>query len=680
MTDEASLLAPWTAPFGLPPYGSFAPEDFRPAFEQALAAHRAELEAIAGDPAPPDFANTVAALERSGRGLRRVAALFFNLCGTDTNATLQAIERELAPVLARHWNDLYQDPRLFARLDTVRTQAAPPEGSEAARVLERYHTAFVRSGAHLDEAARQRLAAIAGRLATLGTSFAQNLLADEQAYTLVLDGEADLAGLPDFVRAAAASAAEARGLEGRHVVTLARSSIEPFLVFSSRRDLRETAYRAWLARGENGGATDNRAIIKETIALRAERARLLGFDTFAHYRLADSMAKTPEAALDLLHTVWPRARRKAEADAAALQAMIAAEGGNFDLAAWDWRHYAEKRRQAEFAIPPGAVEPYLQLDRLIEAAFTTANRLFGITFEEQKGLELYHPDVRAWDVRDRDGRHLGLFLGDYFARPAKRSGAWMSGLRGQEKLGGDIRPIIVNVMNFSKPAKGAPALLGFDDARTLFHEFGHALHGLLSDVTYPLLAGTHVDRDFVEFPSQLLEHWLEEPAILAEFARHHATGEPMPEDLASRLAAARNFDQGFATLEYAACAIIDLELHLLAEAEGLDIGAFEQERLTALGMPAAIAMRHRPPQFAHVFSGGGYAAGYYSYLWSEVLDADGFEAFREAGDAFDPEVARRLREFVLAAGNRMDPVEAYRAFRGRDPEAQALLVKRGLAA
>ena len=682
---ETPLLAPWTAPFGLPPYGRFTAEDFRPAFEAALARHRAELSAIVDDPATPDFANTVAALERSGHDLRRVSAVFFNLCGTDTTPALQAIERELAPLLARHWNAIHQDPRLFARIDAIRTTAAPTPGNpgslgrEEARVLERYHTAFVRAGAHLDESARIRLAAIAERLATLGTRFAQNLLADEQAFTLVLDGEADLAGLPDFVRAAAASAAAARGLEGKHVVTLARSSIEPFLVFGARRDLREAAFRAWIGRGEKGGETDNRTIIEETIALRAERARLLGYPTFAHYRLADSMAKTPEAALELLHTVWPRALAKAEADASALQALIAAEGGNFDLAAWDWRHYAEKRRQAELAIPPGAVEPYLQLDRLIEAAFATASRLFGITFEERHGLELWHPDVRAWEVRDRDGRHLGLFLGDYFARAGKRSGAWMSGLRGQQKLLADIRPIVVNVMSFSKPAAGAPALLGFDDARTLFHEFGHALHGLLSDVTYPLLAGTNVDRDFVEFPSQLLEHWLEEPAILAEFARHHRTGEPMPEDLRERLIAARNFDQGFATLEYAASAILDLELHLLEDAETLDIGAFERERLASLGMPEAIAMRHRPPHFAHVFSGGGYASGYYSYLWSEVLDADGFEAFREAGDPFDPAVAGRLRELVLAAGNRMDPAEAYRAFRGRDPEVRALLVKRGLA-
>lgn len=680
MTAASPLLADWTAPFGLPPYGRFEPEDFRPAFEAALAGHRAELEAIATDPATPDFANTVAALERSGHDLRRVGAVFFNLCGTDTDATLQAIERELAPVLARHWSDLYQDPRLFARLAALQEAGGGALGAEEARVLERYTTAFVRSGAHLNEEARQRLAAIAERLATLGTSFAQNLLADEQAYTLVLEGEADLAGLPDFVRAAAASAAAARGLEGRHVVTLARSSIEPFLVFGARRDLREAAFKAWIARGENGGETDNRAIIKETITLRAERARLLGFPSFAHYRLADSMARTPDAALALLNDVWPRALARAKADEAALQALIAKEGGNFDLAAWDWRHYAEKRRQAELAIPPGAVEPYLQLDRLIEAAFETAKRLFGITFEERHGLELWHPDVRAWEVRDRDGRHLGLFLGDYFARPAKRSGAWMSGLRGQEKLRGDIRPIVLNVMNFSKPAPGATALLGFDDAHTLFHEFGHALHGLLSDVTYPLLAGTNVDRDFVEFPSQLLEHWLEEPAILQAFARHHQTGEPMPDELRQQLAAARNFDQGFATLEYTACAILDLELHLLKDAEKLDIGAFEQEHLAALDMPEAIVMRHRPPHFAHVFSGGGYASGYYSYLWSEVLDADGFEAFREAGDPFDPKMAKRLREHVLAAGNRTDPAEAYRAFRGRDPEVRALLVKRGLAA
>jgi peptidyl-dipeptidase Dcp len=463
------------------------------------------------------------------------------------------------------------------------------------------------------------------------------------------------------------------------VITLARSSVEPFLTFSARRDLREQAFRAWTRRGESGGETDNREIIKETIALRAERARLLGHPSFAHYRLADSMARTPEAALELLHSVWGPARERALADAAELAEIGQAEGLNAPLAPWDWRYLAEKRRQARFAIAPGEVEPYLPLDGMIEAAFETARRLFGIDVSERPDLELYQSDVRAWEVTDRSGRHLGLFLGDYFARAGKRSGAWMSGFRGQEKLAGEIRPIIVNVMNFSKPAAGRPALLGFDDARTLFHEFGHALHGLLSDVTYPYLAGTSVDRDFVEFPSQLFEHWLEQPAILERFARHHATAEPMPQALVERLRAARNADQGFATVEYTACALVDLDLHLLEDTETLDIGAFERASLARIGMPDAIVMRHRPAHFAHLFSGGGYASGYYSYMWSEVLDADGFLAFEEAGDPFDPALARRLHDHVYAAGNREDPVQAYRAFRGRDPSPDALLRKRGFA-
>ncbi len=673
------LLAEWATPFGLPPFRSIAPEHFRPAFERALDAHRGELEAIATAPLPPSFADTIDALELSGEALRRVASTFFNLAGTDTTPELQAIEREIAPVLARHHNAIYQDARLFARIQAlVDSRAALDLSAEQARVLERYHTAFWRNGAGLDEASRARLGAIAERLATLGTSFAQNLLADEQAFTLVLDGEADLAGLPAFVRAAAASAASARGLEGRHVITLARSSIEPFLTFSSRRDLRQTAFEAWIARGENGGAFDNRAIIQETVALRAERARLLGYPSFAHYRLADSMAKTPEAALDLLQSVWAPARARAMADAAELQAIAQEEGLNAPIRAWDWRYLAEQRRAARFAIPPGEVEPYLPLDSMIEAAFHVAGRLFGLAFEERPDLELYHPDVRAWAVSDQSGRHVGLFLGDYFARESKRSGAWMSAYRGQQKLRGDIRPIITNVMNFSKPAPGAPALLGFDDARTLFHEFGHALHGLLSDVTYPYLAGTSVDRDFVELPSQLFEHWLEQPEVLKRFARHHATGEPIPDDLIERLKAARNADQGFATIEYTACALVDLELHLLSEPEALDITAFEAAALDRLGMPDAIVMRHRPPHFAHLFSGGGYASGYYSYMWAEVLDADGFAAFEAAGDPFDPALAGRLLKHVYAAGNLEDPAVAYRAFRGRDPSPGALLAKRGL--
>ena len=673
------LLADWTTPFGLPPFAAIAPDHFRPAFEAALAAHRAELEAIAGASTPPSFADTIDALELSGAVLRRVSATFFNLAGTDSTPELQAIERDIAPVLARHQNAIYQDARLFARVRALVDSSADLDlSAEQARVLERYHTAFVRNGAALDEASRTRLGAIAERLATLGTRFAQNLLADEQAWTLVLDGAADLAGLPAFVCDAAASAAASRGLDGKHVITLARSSIEPFLTFSTRRDLRQAAFEAWIARGENGGATDNRAVIQETVALRAERARLLGFPSFAHYRLADSMAKTPDAALGLLHSVWQPARARAMADAAELQAIAQAGGLNEPIRAWDWRYLAEQRRAARFAIRPGEVEPYLPLEGMIEAAFYTAERLFGLAFVERPDLELQHPDVRAWEVSDRDGRHVGLFLGDYFARASKRSGAWMSAYRSQQKLAADIRPIVTNVMNFSKPAPGAPALLGFDDARTLFHEFGHALHGLLSDVTYPYLAGTSVDRDFVELPSQLFEHWLEEPAVLERFARHHATGEPIPASLIDRLKAARRADQGFATVEYTACALVDLDLHLSAETADLDITAFETERLARLGMPEAIVMRHRPPHFAHLFSGGGYASGYYSYMWAEVLDADGFAAFAEAGDPFDPTLAGRLQEHVFAAGNRLDPTLAYRAFRGRDPSPEALLAKRGM--
>jgi peptidyl-dipeptidase Dcp len=503
------------------------------------------------------------------------------------------------------------------------------------------------------------------------------VLADEKAYALILE-EGDLSGLPDFARAAARAAAEERGHSGKYAITLARSSCEGLLQFSARRDLREKVFQAWVRRGENGGATDNRALIAEMVALRAERAKLLGFDSFADYRLDDMMAKTPAAARKLLDDVWTRARAKAGAERDALQKMVADEGGNFPLAPHDWRYYAEKRRKAEFNLDEAEIKPYFQLDKMIEAAFDTARRLFGLTFTAVD-VPLYHPDARAFEVKDADGRHVGLFIGDYYARASKHSGAWMTSLRDQEKLSGDVRPIILNVCNFSKPAAGEPALLSFDDARTLFHEFGHGLHGLLSNVTYPLLAGTSVPSDFVELPSQLYEHWLEVPEILHTYARHAGTGEPMPQALLDRLLATRTYGQGFATVEYTACALLDLELHARRELGALDVGAFERERLAALGMPAEIVMRHRLPHFQHLFSGGGYAAGYYSYLWSEVLDADAFEAFAETGDPFNPAVARRLRDFIYGAGNLRDPGEAYKAFRGRLPAVDALLKKRGLA-
>jgi peptidyl-dipeptidase Dcp len=672
------LLTDWTGPFGLPPLPAIKPEHFRPAFDRALAAHRAEIDAIAANPAAPSFGNSIEALERSGHDLDRVSNVFFVMAGADTSDAIEAVERDVSPLLARHSNALYLDRALYARIaELYRQREALGLNAEQARVLDRYHTRFVRAGGALDKPAQDRLATINERLASVGTQFGQNVLADEKAYALVLE-EGDLAGLPDFARAAARAAAEERGHPGKYAITLARSSCESFLQFSSRRDLREKIFQAWIKRGENGGSTDNRALIAEMVALRAERARLLGFKTYADYRLDDQMAKTPQAARNLLDEVWGRARAKAAVERDALQAMIAQEGGNFALAPHDWRYYTEKLRKARYDLDEAEIKPYFQLDKMVEAAFDTARRLFGLSFTPVS-VPLYHPDARAYEVKDAQGRHVGLFIGDYFARGSKHSGAWMTSLCDQEKLSGDVRPVILNICNFSKPAAGEKALLSFDDARTLFHEFGHALHGLLSNVTYPLLAGTSVSSDFVELPSQLYEHWLEVPEILQKYARHARTGEPMPQALLDRLLATRTFNQGFATVEYTACALVDLDIHALPDAAKLDVSKFERDDLERIQMPAEIVMRHRLPHFQHLFSGGGYAAGYYSYMWSEVLDADAFEAFAETGNAFDPATAQRLRDWIYSAGNLRDPVEAYKAFRGRLPTVNALLKKRGLA-
>jgi peptidyl-dipeptidase Dcp len=678
MTDATAnpLLEPWTGPFGLPPFDRIRPEHFGPAFEAGFAQHRAEIEAIKGRPA--SFTATIDGLERSGEALDKVSAVFFNLASTDSTPELQAIERDIAPKLSKHFSDIYLDANLFTLVEQIYAQRdSLALTDEQRRVLERYHTLFVRAGAKLAPDGKERLAAIGERLASLGTQFSQNLLADERDWLMLLDEE-DLTGLPDSLVAAMARAAADRGHPEHFAVTLSRSLIEPFLQYSNRRDLRERAFRAWASRGENEGATDNRAVIAETLRLRTERAKLLGYATYADFKLDDTMAGTPAAVRALLDRVWDRARARAAGEEADLAALAQAEGANGTIEPWDWRYFAEKVRRERHAIDETEIKSYLQLDKMIEASFDTASRLFGLRFTEVKGLPLYHPQVRAWEVKDKGGSPVGLFLGDYFARPSKRSGAWMSGFRRQEKLAGDIRPVIVNVLNFAQPAEGQPALLSFDDARTLFHEFGHALHGLLSDVTYPLLSGTSVAPDFVELPSQLYEHWLSRPEVLRRFAVHYRTGAPMPEDLLAKLRAARNFNQGFATVEYTASAIVDLDFHQETEAPA-DAIAFEKTRLAAIGMPSSIIMRHRTPHFAHVFSGEGYSAGYYSYLWSEVLDADAFAAFEEAGDPFDPDTAARLRRFVYGAGNLRPADEAYIAFRGRLPTPDALLAKRGLA-
>ena len=671
--QDNPLLLPWETPFGVPPFDLIRPEHFPPAFDQSMAQHRAEVAAIAADPAPPSFANTLAALEGAGRLLGRVASCFFNLVSSLSSDALQAVERDYAPRLARHRAEMTLDPAIFARIGALH---AAREGLDLAaderRLLERTHAGLVRAGAGLEPEARARLTELSTRLATLHTAFGQNVLQDETEWHMPL-AEDELDGLPGFARDAARQAAVERALQG-YVITLSRSSVEPFLTFSTRRELRERAWRAWVARGTSPGARDNRPLIREILALRAERARLLGHADFARWRLADNMAREPEAVDRLLRQVWAPATRQLEAERAELEKLAGEAGHNEPLQAWDWRHWAERACRALHDFDESLVKPYFPLEGMLRAAFATAGKLFGVTFTERHDISLYHPDVRAFEMLGADGRHRGLFLLDSFARAGKRSGAWMSSYRVAESFAGVVTPIIVNNNNI---AKATPALLSFDEARTLFHEFGHALHGLLSTARYPSQSGTNVLADFVEFPSQVLEHWLTVPETLREHARHHESGEPLPEALLQRLLASRNFGQGFATVEFVSSALIDLALHTHADPAGLDIDTVEAEFLAQIEMPAAMVLRHRPTHFQHLFAGGGYAAGYYTYMWAEVLDADAFDAFEAAGDAFDPVLSAGLRD-IYEAGDTRDPMELYRAFRGRDPEVTPLLRKRGL--
>ncbi|MCB1343520.1 MAG: M3 family metallopeptidase, partial [Pseudooceanicola sp.] len=601
------LLSDWTTPFEIAPFDAISDDDFAPALDVALAQHRDEIAAIADNPDEPTFANTVEALEAAGQALDRVLGVFYTVAGADSNPQRENLQRAFSPRVAAHYAEISANKALFRRLaDLWERRDSLGLDAEQARVLMLTHRGFVRSGAALTGAEEARMKEIKGRLATLGTAFTQNLLADERAWFMTLT-EADLEGLPDFVVEAARAAGAEKGADGP-VVTLSRSLIVPFLQFSPRRDLRETAFRAWAARGANGGETDNRAIAAETLQLREERARLLGYPNFAAFKLETEMAGSPDRVRELLMAVWGPARARAEADGAVLAAMMHDDGINGDLEPWDWRYYAEKRRKAEHDLDEAALKPYLQLDRMIEAAFACATRLFWLEFRPLD-VKLYHPDCRAWEVT-RDGRHVAVFIGDYFARGSKRSGAWCSAMRAQARFPKEQAPVVINVCNF---AKASPALLSWDDARTLFHEFGHALHQMLSDVTYESISGTSVARDFVELPSQLYEHWLEVPEVLREFATHARTGAPMPADLLDKALAASNFDQGFQTVEYVASALVDLDFH-----DGpppADPMAAQADTLARLAMPRAIAMRHATPQFAHVFSGDGYSSGYYSYMW-----------------------------------------------------------------
>lgn len=679
MPHRSQLLEPWSGPLESPPFHRVTAADFEPAFAVAFPANLAEIERITAEPAPPSFDNTIAALEASGRLLNRVHSVFGALSGTMADKPLQAVEQRLSPQLALHSDAIALKTGLYERVAAVNATAANSDLTpEQRRVAERYAVQLVRRGAQLSVAAKTRLTLINQRLATLYTTFSQNLLADEENYSLVLDHEADLAGCSDALRSAAAAAALEHGLPGKWLIANTRSAMEPFLTWSDRRDLRERGWRMWVSRGDNDNAHDNKRGISEILTLRAERARLLGFPTHADYQLADSMAKTPQAALDLIKAVWQPAVKAAHADRAVFQAMIDNEGGGFTLQPWDWRYYAERMRRSQYDVDEAQVKPYLQLDRIQQAAFWCAGRLYGLSFEPRTDIAVYHPDVSVFTVRDRDGSEMGLFYFDPYARAGKNSGAWMNEFRAAESFAGRELPLIVNVCNFTRPAPGAPALLGMDDMITLFHEFGHALHGMLSRAAYPLVAGTNVSRDFVEFPSQINEHWATCPEVLETHALHYETGEPMPRALIERVLRARKFNQAFATVEFLAAAWVDMDLHLAPEPPA-DIAAFERASLARLGMPQEIVMRHRPTQFAHIFGGDGYSASYYAYLWAQVLDHDGFAAFEEAGDVFDPVVAARLRAEVLERGNSRDPALSFRAFRGRDPRIDALLRNRGLS-
>jgi peptidyl-dipeptidase Dcp len=677
-----ALLAPWSGPYGgVPPFDQASPTLLAPALEAGMAEHLAELDRIANDSAPATFANTIAAMERSGRALDRAATVYYIFGSTLSDEAVQQVERVIEPKMAAFRDSITQNEKLFRRIAAVyEKRETSGLTAEEQRLTWLAYTNFVRSGAKLDATSKKRLAEINQSLAGLFTQFSQNLLADESERYTVLESEADLAGLPASLRAGFAADAERRGKSGKWIVANTRSSVEPFLTYSTRRDLREKVWRVFVNRGDNGDARDNNAIISQILQLRAERAKLLGFETHAHWRLENSMARTPERAMQLMEAVWTPAVARVREEVADMQRVADAEGARIKIEPWDYRHYAEKVRKEKYDLDTNELKPYLQLEKLREGMFYVAGELFGMIFTAlpEGSVPVYHPDVRVWRVDDKAGKFVGLWYFDPYARVGKQSGAWMNAYRNQERFDGDVKTIVSNNSNFVKGTPGEPVLISWDDAVTLFHEFGHALHGLSSNVNYPSVSGTNVARDYVEFPSQLLEHWLPVKEVLDRFAVHYQTGKPIPAELVAKVERAKTFNQGFATVEYLSAALIDMKLHLAARPDSrIDPDAFERDTLTKLGMPAEIVMRHRTPQFGHIFSGDGYSAGYYSYLWSDTLTADAWEAFTEGKGAWDREIAKRLRDHIFSVGNTIDPADGYRAFRGRDPQIEALMRKRG---
>lgn len=679
VNQDHVLLQPWTGPYdGVPPWNQVRPEDFVDAFEMAIELAEQDIERIANNSEPPTLENTILALERAAQPLERLQAIFGVYTSNLNVGPVPDIERAVVPKLAAYEDSVTQNSALFERIAEVHKNGSEQWTPAEKRLVEDRYRQFVRQGARLNKADKAKLSQINTRLARLFTDFSQNILADEAGYVTWIEDREQLAGLPDSVVAAMASAAKQKGQPGKWAVTNTRSSMDPFLTYADDRSLRERVWRNYYNRGDNGDEHDNNAIIAEILKLRAQRAHLLGYATHAHWRLEPQMAKTPENAMELMMKVWPKAVARVAEEVADMQAVADRELGDgaIDIQPWDYRYYAEKVRKEKYDLDFNEVKPYLQLEKLREGMMWAAEQLYGLQFERVRGIPVFHPDVRVWEVKDADGKLVGLWYLDPYAREGKRSGAWMTAYRVQENIDRAVPPIVSNNSNFVKAEEGETVLISWDDAVTLFHEFGHALHGLLSDVRYPSQAGTAVARDYVEFPSQLNEHWLSTPEILNRFATHYETGEPLPPELLEKIQRAATFNEGFQTVEYLASALVDMKLHLVEDGV-IDPDVFERETLDELGMPSEIVMRHRTPHFAHIFAGDGYSAGYYSYLWADALTADAAEAFEEAGGFYDEQTVQRLHEHVMSVGDTIDPAEGFRSFRGRDVDTSALLRKRG---
>jgi len=670
----------WTTPFGAPPFERIKEAHFVPAFEAGMEAHNKEIAAIASQSQAPTFDNTIAALDKSGELLGKVSQVFFNLSSSHTNDEIQSIQAQMSPRLSKHQTDIVLNQKLFDRVNSLFQQREQLTLNEEQQyMLKRIHSDFVRSGAALEQAAKDRLNEINQEISSLTVNFAQNLLKENNAFELVLETEEELAGLPDFLKASAAETANQRGHDGKYAFTLTRSSMSPFLQFSERRDLREKIYKAWTQRGDNGNDNDNNSIVAKVASLRVERANLLGYKTHADWVLEDRMAGTPEQAYAFMNQIWQPALVKAKEERQALQDMVKSEGQDFEVAAWDWFNYAEKVRKARYDIDDETLKPYFELENVRDGAFLVANRLWGITFHPLENMPKYHEDLQVFEAKDKDGSHLGVFYFDFHSRPNKRGGAWMSSFRGQSKVNGNVRPIVINNLNIPKSSGDIPTLLSFGDASTLFHEFGHGLHGLLSNVTYGRLAGTTGPRDYTEFPAQLMEHWIGDPQVLKETAIHYQTGEAIPDELLKRLKASQQFNQGYATVEYLSAAILDMDWHTLDKTDLQEVSSFERESMDKIGLIPEIVVRYRSTYFGHIFSGPvGYSSGYYSYIWSEILDSDGFKAFKDTGDIYNPELAGRMRKHIYSAGGSDDAMNLFVKFRGKEPTIDALLENRGL--